>query len=367
MKTLGLRPKREIKQLSPGETVWIFGAGGFGRSIARACLANGVQVQGFILTNPTVHTVDELPVYNWNELSPSHLQLPLLIGIYNRDTPLNRLVAFAKEHGFKDIMMPWDLHAQFSRELGWRYWLSEPKLLGNHAADLNRAQKLLHDQTSKECLKRVVNFRMGLDLEYAEFVHPESQYFNSITLPTLANKSVNYLDGGAYNGDTFNQALKCMQVQEAWLFEPDKANFYEMVKNVKSRTQNACCVPMALDDNYKMLRFSSGLGEAGHLDEKGEQAVAAVAIDEFLSGKKVNFIKLDIEGAEKSALRGAKMTLQKHRPVLALSCYHHPEDLWALLDLLNELISDYKFHLRQHMFNSFDLVLYAVPGENYEA
>jgi hypothetical protein len=47
--------------------------------------------------------------------------------------------------------------------------------------------------------------------------------------------------------------------------------------------------------------------------------------------------------------------------VLAISCYHKPEDLWALPDLIDSLVPDYRLYLRQHTFNSFDLVLYAIP------
>jgi hypothetical protein len=79
----------------------------------------------------------------------------------------------------------------------------------------------------------------------------------------------------------------------------------------------------------------------------------------------VDFIKLDVEGAEMSALNGAKETINKYRPTLALSCYHHPDDLWKLSDMISELGLDYQFYLRQHAFNSFDLVLYAIPNETH--
>ena len=40
----------------------------------------------------------------------------------------------------------------------------------------------------------------------------------------------------------------------------------------------------------------------------------------------VDFIKMDIEGAEPRALRGGHATLAKHRPRLAISVYHQPTD-----------------------------------------
>jgi hypothetical protein len=45
-----------------------------------------------------------------------------------------------------------------------------------------------------------------------------------------------------------------------------------------------------------------------------------------------------------------------------LAVHHNPQDLWELPELLFGLCEDYRFHVRQHQFNSFDSVLYAVPN-----
>jgi len=41
---------------------------------------------------------------------------------------------------------------------------------------------------------------------------------------------------------------------------------------------------------------------------------------------KINFLKLDIEGAEASALKGSKELIKLSRPVNVLSLYHLPRD-----------------------------------------
>ena len=363
MSIFGNWPERESQRLSPGQPVWIFGAGTFGRAIARACTAQGIKVQGFVQTQPKTALVDNLPVRTWGELKTADRAMALLIGIFNRDTPIDGLVRLASQAGCQRIVLPWDLHAQFAAELGWRYWLADSNLLRTHAADLNRCYDRLADEKSRACLRRLVDFRLGLDLDYASFVHKEPQYFNTLTLPPLQGKELYYLDGGAYNGDTFRQLLGASRVKHAWLFEPDSANYSKLTQAVRGESLPGTCLPLALGDSYRLLRFSSGLGEAGHLNENGDEGIVTVAIDDLLAGQPVNFIKLDVEGAEKSALRGAARTLATHRPVLALSRYHHPNDLWTLLNLLDELISGYRFYLRQHTSNSFDLVIYAIPHE----
>lgn len=361
MSIFGGWPARENERLMPGESVWVFGTGSFGRAVARACAANGILVQGFVQTKPASAQVDYFPVRAWGELSPADQAMPLLVGIFNRDTPFEGLVALASNAGCKRIVLPWDLHAQFGSELGWRYWLADPGFLRMHAEDLNRCHDRLADEVSRSCLRRVVSFRLGLDLTYSGFMHEDPQYFNNLTLPLFQNKSICYLDGGAYNGDSFRQLLLTNRVSQAWLFEPDPENYRQLVQAVQENSIPGLCLPLALADGYRQLRFSSGLGEAGHLSDQGDGGITCVAIDDILAGQAVDFIKLDVEGAEAAALHGAVRTLNKYRPVLALSCYHHPADLWAIPDLLEELVPNYDLYFRQHTSNSFDLVLYAIP------
>jgi hypothetical protein len=41
--------------------------------------------------------------------------------------------------------------------------------------------------------------------------------------------------------------------------------------------------------------------------------------------ERVDFIKMDIEGAERKALEGGRVTLAKHHPRLSVSAYHEPD------------------------------------------
>lgn len=93
----------------------------------------------------------------------------------------------------------------------------------------------------------------------------------------------------------------------------------------------------------------------------GNTHIATAALDDVLPGAMVDFLKIDIEGAEALALRGAHKLITRSRPVIAMSLYHKQQDLWELPELLFNLCTDYRFHVRQHFFNSFDAVLYAVP------
>jgi len=67
---------------------------------------------------------------------------------------------------------------------------------------------------------------------------------------------------------------------------------------------------------------------------------------------------MDIEGLELAALQGAKYTLLKHRPNLAISIYHAPDHLWEIALWLASLDLGYHMSIRGHGPSGFDMVLY---------
>jgi hypothetical protein len=73
------------------------------------------------------------------------------------------------------------------------------------------------------------------------------------------------------------------------------------------------------------------------------------------------FIKMDIEGAEMDALRGARETIQKHKPILSICVYHRQDDLWRVPLLIESMAEGYRFYLRPHDVDGWQLVCYAVP------
>ena len=77
--------------------------------------------------------------------------------------------------------------------------------------------------------------------------------------------------------------------------------------------------------------------------------------------EKIDFLKIDVEGAEMAVLKGAKNIIATHRPTMAISLYHNWNDLWVIPNYVKEMHTGYKLLIRQHMNNSFELVLYAIP------
>jgi FkbM family methyltransferase len=347
--------------LIKNKPIWIFGAGNFGSDLARILVNENYNLLGFIETKPKLNQLIGLPVLAWEQLTAEDKKAQLAIGIFNRGMPLDGLYKIAEDSGFTEIFMPWDIYEKYGGSLGWRFWLSKPEVILNSLPAIKHTYDLLADDVSKKCLLDILSFRLGLNTNYASFSHSENQYFNQLTLPLLKDRQVLYVDCGAYNGDTLFEISKEVDISEAWLFEPDTKNFSDLVKNVKEMQINASCIPCGVSDKYEILTFDGG-GEGGAISELGSQRIVTVALDEILPVNKIDFLKFDIEGAEAQALRGSKDIIKRSRPVIALSLYHLPKDPWELPALLQELCQDYSYFIRQHYFNSFDSVLYAIPN-----
>ena len=348
------------RNLDKNKPTWIFGAGNFGRDLAKILIDENYNLHGFIETKPKLNQLLGLPVLPWEQLTAENKQAQLAIGIFNRGMPLDGLHKLAEDSGFTDIFMPWDIYEKFGKSLGWRFWLSEPEVILNSLEAIKSSYDLLADDVSKKCLLDILSFRLGSNTDYASFSHSENQYFNQLTLSSLKERQIAYVDCGAYNGDTLAEISKEVDILEAWLFEPDAQNFSDLVGNIKKMKINASCIPCGVSDKYEILTFNGG-GEGGAISKMGSQRIVTVALDQILPIRKIDFLKLDIEGAETQALRGAKEIIKRSRPVIALSLYHLPKDPWELPAVLQELCQDYNYFIRQHYFNSFESVLYAVP------
>ena len=80
----------------------------------------------------------------------------------------------------------------------------------------------------------------------------------------------------------------------------------------------------------------------------------------LMNKEEVTFIKMDIEGAELKALKGAKNIILRDKPKLAISIYHKPEDIVEIPLFIKELVPEYKLYIRHYSNDSIETVLYAV-------
>ncbi|MNC49053.1 hypothetical protein D3C75_982030 [compost metagenome] len=110
------------------------------------------------------------------------------------------------------------------------------------------------------------------------------------------------------------------------------------------------------------LNFNKTSGEDGSIDEHGTDIVSVVSIDDAIH-ERVTYIKMDIEGAELAALKGAENTIKNYSPVLAICMYHKASDYLDIFNYIRSVNSEYKFFFRHHLNYYAETVLYAIKNE----
>ena len=173
-----------------------------------------------------------------------------------------------------------------------------------------------------------------------------------------------FVDAGGFDGLTTLAFLNwCGGNGYSYCFEADSKNIRVLKENLGDNDQCEI-IPKALWSKtaalYMKMEGNCGSAVIDQSIDEGVQKVSAVALDDILGDKPVTFIKMDIEGAELEAIRGARHIIQTQHPKLAVSIYHKYEDIWSIPSQIIEYDSGYRFYLRHYSFSDYDTVLYAI-------
>ena len=166
-------------------------------------------------------------------------------------------------------------------------------------------------------------------------------------LPTEAKVKLigkDFIDGGAYIGDTA-LILNQYQPNKIYAFEPTQTNFELMQKTLAlNKIHNVVPVSLALGNNHS-TSYMFTWGNASFLSVTGNQKVNVTTIDNFRAENnlQIGLIKMDIEGAEYSAIKGAEETIKHQKPVLLISLYHTGLDFFEIPKLLKNWVPTYQF------------------------
>lgn len=182
-------------------------------------------------------------------------------------------------------------------------------------------------------------------------------------------KNFTFLDIGSYDGANSIQFLNYYKnkvgvgTPEVIAVEPGLKYCCELEKVASLAKQQGAefnSINCGVCDTTGKVKFK--ITHSGMLvkDINGSLEVNCRTVDDILCGKKVDLIKMDIEGCEYNALKGTINTISKYKPQLAISIYHKAEDIIKLPELIMNMNLDYRFYLRHYTIEAGDTVLYAI-------
>jgi FkbM family methyltransferase len=354
--------------MDKGEEVFIYGAGNCGKDVLNLLQTEGIKVCGFLDSNlvsgslvagvPVRHPSDET-------FSPERRSgCCVIVAIFNTHVDLAALIETLKSYGYSHVITFVEFFRYFPAQLGDRFWLTKTDFYTGHETELVKAGELLQDEESRRLFLALLAYRMTGNHGRLPAPSTETQYFDRSLTPW--HEPISFIDCGSYGGETISDLLQHYgEIDTIIAFEPDQENFKQLAARMRIDlslcAKQAFLYPCGVWSETAMLSFAADGGTSSALSSQGTSRVQCMALDDALPGFRPTLIKMDIEGAELQALKGAHSMIEKNRPGLAISVYHAPEHLWEIALLLDNWALGYRFYLRCYRHTSFDTILYAFP------
>lgn len=254
-------------------------------------------------------------------------------------------------------------HQLFQKEKYNAPSCSDVGLMLQHKSEIAEVYEWLADKQSKNIFEKILRFRLLDDTLEIPTMPQERQYFE-YEFYEKRNDEI-FVDCGAFDGISFKAFLaeNNNQFEKYYGLEPDRVNWDKLMaykQNLPEEIQNKMtCIRKAAWMNEDKIKFYSLHGPGSFAADIGNENVETISIDTMLNGQRASYIKMNIEGSEKQALKGAEKTIKKYKPKLAVAGYHRTEDFWKIPSMIKEYREDYKLYLRSYM-NHISFVYYGV-------
>jgi len=361
------------------DTLVFFGAGRLGRRTLAGLRKNGVAPVAFMDNNSVLWgtEIDGVPVLSPAEAVSRYGSTAVFVitiwggkRTWNEEDRMGDRVRELRALGCQRVVSFGPLYWKYPKGLLPYYSADLPHKVHEQADDVRRAFELWSDDRSRQEYVDQVRWRLLLDFDGLANPDAETMYFPR-DLFRLRSDEV-FIDCGAYDGDTLEVFMKesAAKFRKIVALEPDPANFTVLERNwrqlLTAEPHRIEAYPLASGAREERLFFSADGDDASRVLSSGVGDVVeveAIALDNFLGEPPPTYLKMDIEGSELDALAGASRIIREDAPLLAICSYHKQDDLWKVPLLIHALNPEYRFFLRPHKLEVWDLVCYAVPQQ----
>ncbi len=225
--------------------------------------------------------------------------------------------------------------------------------------------KVLADKTicKKGDIYQVKEYKLSTDFDLIYHTWIYRQYLLTGVCEPKAGDVV--IDAGAFLGETavwFADAVG--ENGRVYSFEPSIQNMKGLEKNIEMNgLENIIyTIQKGVFNENKRIKFLTQSYSSSCSEQEGNAEIEVTTLDTFVSENrlsKVDIIKMDIEGAELNALKGAASTIKKFKPVLAICAYHKPEDIFEIPMFIKALVPEYKIYLSHKCISWSETIIFA--------
>ncbi|HMH31750.1 MAG TPA: FkbM family methyltransferase [Puia sp.] len=209
---------------------------------------------------------------------------------------------------------------------------------------------------------------------YTDFFIKQYEFANG-DITIKANKGDYVIDAGGCWGDTaLYFAAEVGDEGKIFTYEFIPSNLEFLDKNLSlnpNLKQRVTVIQKPVWETSNEIMYYNDRGPGSHVFMEEPQSydgkVNSLSIDDLVFEKsipKIDFIKMDIEGAEPYALKGAVNTISKFKPKLAIAIYHSLGDFVGIPKFIDELKLGYKFYLAHCSIHEEESIMFAeIPGQ----
>ncbi len=359
------RAAAAFERATDGRPLVLFGAGRLGRRTLKGARAVGLEPLAFCDNNAALwgREIDGLQVLSQPQAAVKFGESAAFVITIWGGSPTERMVD--RERQLREAGCGTVLHWGL---LYWRY----PALFPLYAADaaqlvleqreqVRAGAELWSDEASRREYLAQVRWRLHFDFGGLPDPVAGPIYFRDELRPPMSDEV--FVDCGAYDGDTVRAFLKhsAGHFKKIYAFEPDPANFAKL-QTTAALDRRISGRQAAVGRANGLISFSAEGNESSSAG-KGDMKVECVALDSYLKGEQPTLIKMDIEGFEPEALAGAREIIERDAPALAICVYHAQDHLWKIPLQIHSYNPSYKFYLKPHVYDVWDLVCYAMPHQ----
>jgi len=356
----------------------IYGAGIFGSDLLKIAEARGCKVL-FFIDKYKKGKLGNTPILSPDDFRRSETQAPVYMSLIDRNEEL-KVIGFLKAlkdrseiKNFTEMLLEFPELICTKKKNGF-FWLSN----GSFDSARFSCENYFSDAKSQGVVKKWMKFRETLGVKH--YVEPEgSQYVPKDLnwIKKLQRSSATFLDVGAYTGDScdffmgkFRSSKK--NISHYFAFEVEPGNFVHLGSTLRKLSTKypktrSVALPLGIWSCHGLVQINSS-GSAtqvfsGAAGDMSSPRIPVAKLDDLFLSMPVDVIKMDIEGSEKEALKGAERIIKEQSPVLLISLYHKPEDLWEIPDMIRKINPNYDMHIRVHAHLFIETVLYCVPKQ----
>ena len=244
----------------------------------------------------------------------------------------------------------------------WKYYYDLYLAKTDETIEINNSKLYLYDLSKLSFSKDVKLFYTQKQLFETYFLE-QYRYKDKV----MVEKGDYVIDGGACYGDTaLYFSTLCGESGKVFSFEFIKNNIEIFNKNIKLNINLSNRIklienPLYNVSNVDLLISNDGPSSSINNNDSKNNSYKSISIDDFViqnNIEKIDFIKLDIEGAELDALNGAKETIIKYKPKLAICLYHQNSDFYNIPLYINSIVPEYKFYFDHFALNNWSSILF---------